>query len=68
MNHLLMSAAGSTTLRASMLVMGYLAAKDEAEGVPFFLAYLIALALIGWQAERASLNGWHRYKQGEGDG
>ncbi|AEV52042.1 hypothetical protein [Rhodococcus phage REQ1] len=65
---LLMSAAGSTTLRASMIAVGYLTAVDENEGVPYFFAILFALLIVSWQAERWSLNGWREYQNSRGNG
>lgn len=62
MNPLLKSAFGSIALRASLIAVGYLAALDESEDLPNFLAILLALLIIGWVAENVSLNSWHRYK------
>ena len=68
MNHLAKSAVGSIALRASLIAVGYLAAVDENDELPYFLPILLALLIIGWIAENASLNSWHQYKQEKGDG
>lgn len=70
MNPLLRSAIGSVALRTAMLAVGYLAAVDENDDLPYFPAILLALLVVSWLAERESLNGWHEYKTGEekGDG
>ncbi|WIF20568.1 hypothetical protein SEA_JFLIX2_78 [Rhodococcus phage Jflix2] len=70
MNPLLKSAVGSIALRASLITVGYLAALDEADDLPYFLAILLVLLIIGWIAENASLNSWHQYKaeKERGDG
>ncbi|MBM4570305.1 hypothetical protein GS489_07795 [Rhodococcus hoagii] len=58
MNHLTKAAVGSIVLRASLLTIGYLAARE----VPYFTAIMLALFVIGWIAERVELDQWHRYK------
>lgn len=62
-NPLLESAVGSTVLRAILLTVGYLAARE----VPYFPAIMLALLLVGWQAERISLNSWHQYRKQQED-